>query len=107
LPACANKATRAALAFLLGTDSFSGEDPSLNHWFKLDEFLRLTALVVCPRQGFTPNLKFIASLEAKGAQSSARRGLGPEISSSEIRREWRRAQSPSAWFRKLAQPGCR
>ena len=50
------------LAFLLGADSFSGEDPSLNHWFNLDELLRLTALVVCPRQGFAPNLKFIAKI---------------------------------------------
>ena len=89
------------LAFLLGTDSFSGEDPSLNHWFNLDEFLRLTALVVCPRQGFAPNLKFIASLEAKGAQIILLDEVSaPEISSSEIRRELEEGAEPERLVQK-------
>ncbi len=89
------------LAFLLGTDSVTGEDPSLNHWFNLDELLRLTALVICPREGFSPNLKFIGSLEARGAQiillDEAR---APEISSSEIRRELENGVEPERLIQK-------
>ncbi|HOE34359.1 MAG: nicotinamide-nucleotide amidohydrolase family protein [Chloroflexi bacterium] len=92
---------RLRLAFLLGADSISGEDPSLNHWFNLEELLRLTALVICPRQGFAPNLKFIGSLEAKGAQiillDEAR---APEISSSEIRKELEQGAEPERLVQK-------
>jgi len=92
---------RLRLAFLLGADSISGEDPSLNHWFNLEELLRLTALVICPRQGIAPNLKFIGSLEAKGAQiillDEAR---APEISSSEIRKELEQGAEPERLVQK-------
>jgi len=89
------------LAFLLGTDSFSGEDPSLNHWFHLEALLGLTALVVCPRQGFAPNLKFIGELEAKGAQIILLDEVSaPEISSSEIRRELESGAEPERLVQK-------
>jgi len=89
------------LAFLLGADSFSGEDPSLNHWFNLEELLSLTTLIVCPRQGFTPNLKFIGSLEAKGAQIILLDEVSaPEISSSEIRRELEDGAEPERLVQK-------
>ena len=89
------------LAFLLGADSFAGENPPLNHWYNLDELLRLTALVVCPRQGFAPNQKFIDTLTAKGARIIFLDEVSaPEISSSEIRRELEIGTDPESLVQK-------
>ena len=89
------------LAFLLGADSFAGENPPLNHWYNLDELLRLTALVVCPRQGFAPNQKFIENLTAKGARIIFLEEVSaPEISSSEIRRELEIGTDPESLVQK-------
>ena len=89
------------LAFLLGADSFAGENPPLNHWYNLDELLRLTALVVCPRQGFAPNQKFIENLTAKGARIIFLDEVSaPEISSSEIRKELEIGTDPESLVQK-------
>lgn len=89
------------LAFLLGADSFAGENPPLNHWYNLDELLRLTALVVCPRQGFAPNQKFIENLTVKGARIIFLDEVSaPEISSSEIRRELEIGTDPESLVQK-------
>ena len=89
------------LAFLLGADSFAGENPPLNHWYNLDELLRLTALVVCPRQGFAPNQKFIENLTVKGARIIFLDEVSaPEISSSEIRKELEIGTDPESLVQK-------
>jgi len=56
------------LGFLIGSDSFTGENPSFGHWFHWQELIKDTALVISPRQGFQPNLEYIAQLGKLGAR---------------------------------------
>ncbi len=75
------------LAFLLGSDNFSGESPSFNNWYKVEQLLQLTSLVICPRQGFEINQHYLQELENKGAQIVYLEDVHvPEISSSVIRK---------------------
>lgn len=74
------------LAFLIGGDILSGEDPSFGHWYQWQQLIKTVSLAVCPRKGFTPNPAFLQQLQNEGAHLIFLDELNvPEISSSEIR----------------------
>ena len=56
------------LAFLLGADSFSGEQPAFSRWYHWEELVKTALLVLSPREGFTPNHDFVASLTSQGGK---------------------------------------
>ena len=79
-------APEVTLGFLIGTDSLSGETPNLLHWYNLEGLLRTTTLVICPREGFEPNLEFIEKLKQQGANLIYLEEVRvADISSSDIR----------------------
>jgi len=55
------------IAFLIGVDSFSGDEPSFGKWFQWQSLLETTMLVISPRQGFEPNFRYLQSLADQGA----------------------------------------
>ncbi|MFZ3069494.1 MAG: nicotinamide-nucleotide amidohydrolase family protein, partial [Anaerolineaceae bacterium] len=90
------------LAFLLGVDSFAGEDPAFSHWYQMEKLIHLTTFVICPRRGFEANQTFIASLKQKGASLIFLENVTvPEISSTDIRKQLEDGEKPQ----KLVQVG--
>lgn len=74
------------LAFLVGSDSLNGEEPNLSHWHHLSDLLCTTTLVVCPREGFEPNIRYLDQLVQQGARIIELTEVKvKEISSSDIR----------------------
>lgn len=51
------------IAFLIGVDSFSGDEPSFGQWFQWEQLLETAMLVISPRQGFEPNFGYLQKLE--------------------------------------------
>ena len=85
------------LAFLIGIDSFEGEDPTFRHWHRLDLLLETTTLIICPRKGFSPNKTYLQGLQAQGGRFILLDNLNtPEISSSEIRARVEKGEDPSS-----------
>ena len=74
------------LAFLIGVDSFSGDEPGFGRWYQWENLLETAMLVISPRQGFEPNFDYLKFLEDQGADLVYLEELSiPEISSREIR----------------------
>ena len=74
------------LAFLIGADSFSGEQPGFSQWYQWEELIKDTMLVVSPREGFTPNQAFLESLIDQGGRVVYLEEIGiSDVSSREIR----------------------
>ena len=85
------------IAFLIGVDSFSGDEPSFGQWYQWDRLLETTMLVISPRQGFEPNFGYLQFLEEQGADLVYLEELSiPEISSREIRARLEAGESPEA-----------
>jgi len=74
------------IAFLIGADSFSGEEPGFGFWYQWERLIETTMLVISPRQGFEPNLQYLSQLEEQGAELVYLAELDiPDISSRDIR----------------------
>ena len=56
------------LAFLVGADSFSGEQPTFSQWYRWEELIKDATLVISPREGFAPNQNFISGLTQQGGR---------------------------------------
>ena len=85
------------IAFLIGVDSFSGDEPNFGQWFEWDRLLETTMLVISPRQGFEPNFGYLQFLEDQGADLVYLKELSiPEISSREIRARLETGETPEA-----------
>ncbi len=56
------------LAFLIGSDSFSGEKPNFSQWYRWEELIKDAMLVISPREGFSPNQDFIEGLTKQGGR---------------------------------------
>jgi nicotinamide-nucleotide amidase len=88
------------LAFLIGIDPFTGEDPTFSHWHNLDLLLETTTLIICQRKGFSPNQAYLQSLMASGSRLIVLDNLNtPEISSSEIRSRIEKGEDPASLAR--------
>ena len=88
------------LAFLIGIDPFTGEDPTFSHWYNLDLLLETATLVICPRKGFSPNQSYLQSLIARGSRLILLDKLNTlEISSSTIRKRVERGEDPATLAR--------
>lgn len=55
-----------SLGFLIGADSFSGEEPGFQHWYRWQDLLKTTTFVISPREGFLPNYEYLRKLEEMG-----------------------------------------
>jgi nicotinate (nicotinamide) nucleotide adenylyltransferase len=85
------------IAFLIGVDSFSGDEPSFGKWFQWERLLESSMMVISPRQGFEPNFRYLQSLADQGADLVYLEELSiPEISSREIRARLEEGESPEA-----------
>jgi len=85
------------IAFLIGVDSFSGEEPNFVQWFQWERLLETSMLVISPRQGFEPNFGYLRTLEDQGADLVYLEELSiPEISSREIRARLEAGESPES-----------
>lgn len=85
------------IAFLIGVDSFSGDEPSFGKWFQWENLLETTMLVISPRQGFEPNFGYLQFLEDQGADLAFLEELSiAEISSREIRTRLEAGEIPEA-----------
>ncbi len=85
------------IAFLIGVDSFSGDEPSFGQWFQWEQLLETTMLVISPRQGFEPNFGYLDFLEDQGADLVYLEELSiPDISSREIRARLETGESPES-----------
>ena len=83
------------IAFLIGVDSFSGNEPSFGKWFQWENLLETAMLVISPRQGFEPNLGYLQFLEDQGADLAYLEELSiAEISSREIRTRLEAGETP-------------
>ncbi len=83
------------IAFLIGVDSFSGDEPSFGQWFQWEHLLETALLVISPRQGFEPNFGYLQLLEDQGADLVYLEELSiPEISSRQIRTRLEAGESP-------------
>ena len=83
------------IAFLIGVDNFSGDEPSFGQWYQWEQLLETTMLVISPRQGFEPNFSYLQFLEDQGADLIYLEELSiPEISSREIRARLEAGESP-------------
>lgn len=83
------------IAFLIGVDNFSGDEPSFGQWYQWEQLLETTMLVISPRQGFKPNFNYLQFLEDQGADLVYLEELSiPEISSREIRARLEAGESP-------------
>ncbi|MDD2522746.1 MAG: nicotinamide-nucleotide amidohydrolase family protein [Anaerolineaceae bacterium] len=56
------------LAFLIGADSFSGEQPNFLQWYRWEELIKDAMLVISPRVGFQPNQSLMQDLTSQGAR---------------------------------------
>ncbi len=85
------------IAFLIGVDSFSGDEPNFGQWFEWDRLLETAMLVISPRQGFEPNFGYLDFLEDQGADLVYLEELSiPDISSREIRARLETGESPES-----------
>ncbi len=85
------------IAFLIGVDSFSGDEPSFGKWFQWENLLETTMLVISPRQGFEPNFGYLQFLEDQGVDLVYLEELSiAEISSREIRTRLEAGEIPEA-----------
>ncbi len=83
------------IAFLIGVDSFSGDEPGFGKWFEWQRLLETAMLVISPRQGFEPNFAYLQELENQGADLIYLEELSiPEISSREIRTRLEAGENP-------------
>ncbi len=83
------------IAFLIGVDSFSGDEPNFGQWFQWERLLKTAMLVISPRQGFEPNFGYLQELEDQGADLVYLEELSiPEISSREVRARFEAGHSP-------------
>ena len=83
------------IAFLIGVDSFSGDEPTFSKWFKWQHLLENAMLVISPRQSFEPNFNYLQFLQNQGADLVYLEELSiPEISSREIRAGFEAGNSP-------------
>ena len=83
------------LAFLIGVDSFSGDEPGFAKWYQCERLLETAMLVISPRQGFDPNFDYLKQLEDQGADLIYLEELSiPEISSREIRARLEAGETP-------------
>jgi len=83
------------IAFLIGVDSFSGDEPSFGQWYHWERLLEISMLVISPRQGFEPNLSYLQELKIQGADLVYLEDLSiPEISSREIRARLEAGETP-------------
>lgn len=74
------------LMFLLSSDIVSGTEPELARWSRIDELLRLTTLVICPRPGHLWNVDYLLQLKRQDAHLILLAELAlPDISSTAIR----------------------
>lgn len=55
-----------SIGFLIGADSFSGEEPGFQHWYRWQDLLKSTTFVISPREGFLPNEDYLCKLEEMG-----------------------------------------
>lgn len=83
------------LAFLIGADSFSGEQPGFSQWYQWEELIKDTMLVVSPREGFNPNQAFLESLINLGGRIVYLEEIGiSDVSSREIRARLEEGAAP-------------
>ncbi len=55
-----------SIGFLIGADSFSGDEPGFQHWYRWKDLLQSTSFVISPREGFLPNQNYLRQLEELG-----------------------------------------
>lgn len=81
-----NYGPKARFFLLIGSDAFSGESPSFQKWYRMQDVIASASLVICPRRGYLPNQIFLQELKQQGARVIYLDEIYlPEISSSEIR----------------------
>jgi nicotinamide-nucleotide amidase len=84
------------LAFLVGADSFSGEQPAFSKWYRWQDLVKDATLVLSPREGFTPNQDFIARLTVQGGRIVYLEEIKvSDISSSRIRARLEEGTDPT------------
>jgi len=84
------------LAFLIGVDSFSGDEPTFKSWYHWEELLQNTAFIISPRQGYEPNYEFLHSLRSLGGQIIYLDNIVvANLSSSQIRARLLEGESPA------------
>lgn len=83
------------LAFLIGADSFSGEQPSFSQWYRWQELIQNVILVLSPREGYPPNSDFIQSLNEQGGKIVYLDEIKVlDISSAQIRKRLEAGEEP-------------
>lgn len=81
-----NYGPTARFFLLLGSDAFSGDTPTFEKWYRMQDIIASASLVICPRRGYLPNQIFLQELKQQGARIIYLDEIYlPEISSSEIR----------------------
>ena len=85
------------LAFLIGADSFVGEEPAFERWYCWENLIEDAMLVVSPREGFDPNERFLQQLNKMGGSVVYLKEINvPDISSKEIRVRLKEGADPAA-----------
>ncbi len=83
------------LAFLIGADSFSGEQPSFSQWYRWQELIQNVILVLSPREGYPPNRDFVQSLSEQGGKIVYLEEIKVlDISSAQIRKMLEAGEEP-------------
>lgn len=89
------------LAFLVGADSFSGEQPSFAQWYRWQELIQYVILVLSPREGYPPNREFVQSLSEQGGKIVYLDEIKVlDISSAQIRKMLEAGDEPECLVRK-------
>ncbi len=84
------------LAFLIGADSFSGDEPNFLQWYRWEKLIKDAMLVISPREGFSPNQNFIKELTSQGGRIVYLEEIVvSDISSSMIRARLEAGSDPS------------
>lgn len=73
----------ATLIFVVGTDVVA----TLSHWYRAAEFLQRVPFLVIPRPGFGLDPQVLATLRDRGTQIELAQFQGPDISSTQARKE--------------------
>lgn len=90
-----------SIGFLIGADSFSGEEPGFQHWYRWQDLLKSTTFVISPREGFLPNEDYLRQLEELGGNMIYLSELEVvSVSSSDLRARIVAGEDPEAMVEK-------
>ena len=90
-----------SIGFLIGADSFSGEEPGFQHWYRWQDLLKSTTFVISPREGFLPNQNYLRQLEELGGNLVYLSELEVvNVSSSDLRARIVAGEDPEAMVEK-------